>query len=388
MIYDFTYCNPTKIYFGKNALANLPEELKHYGKNILLVYGKSSIKKNGLYDQITGVLREADKDFVELSGVNSNPRYSQVLAGCQLVRTHHVDLILAVGGGSVIDCAKGISASAYYEGDAWNHYWEENGKIANSTVPVAAILTMAGTGSEMNATSVITHEDKKLKIGHTFPLWEMAPKFSILNPEVTFSVPKLQMCSGIADIMSHLMEQYFGGDDDCTTDYLIEGTMLSLVHSARKALRDPYDYEARSNIMWCATLGLNRMLGLSKKQDWEVHWIEHQLGAYTDCPHGVGLAVISPAYYRYIYKYGLHKFVRFAQNVWHVNPDGKNEEEIALAGIDALESFLHELEIPTTLRELGTTEEMLPLIANSAMPGGGYKRMEADDILKVLKASF
>ncbi|MBO4645513.1 MAG: iron-containing alcohol dehydrogenase [Bacteroidales bacterium] len=384
MIYDFTYCNPTTIYFGKKSMSHLTEELQRYGANILLVYGKNSIKKTGIYDQICAILRETGKKVTELAGINSNPRYTQVLEGGRLVRENHIDLILAVGGGSVIDCSKAIAASAYYEGDPWQHYWMEQGPIENKVVPVASVLTMTGTASEMNTGSVITNEEKKLKVGRVFPFPDLCPKFSILNPEFTYTVPKTQMVSGIADIFSHLMEQYFSGDDDCTSDYLLEGVMLSLINASRKALVNPEDYEARSNIMWCATMGLNKILALSKTQDWEVHMIEHQLGAYTDCPHGIGLAVISPAYYRYICRHGLHKFVRFAKNVWHVDDTGKSEEQTALEGIQALEDFFRELGIPATLRELGATEEMLPLIAHSTIPGGGYYPMQEEDILHVL----
>ena len=388
MIYDFTYCNPTKIHFGKTALTRLPSELEQYGKNILLIYGKNSIKKYGIYDQIMSALHQTGKTVVELAGINSNPRYAQVLQGGQLVRENHTDLILAVGGGSVIDCAKGIAASAYYTGDAWQHYWVEQGPIVNPIVPVASVLTMTGTASEMNTGSVITNEEKKLKLGRVFPFPEMTPKFSILNPEFTFTVPHIQMVSGIADIFSHLMEQYFGGTDDCTSDYLLEGVMLSLIHVSRIAVKNPHDYEARSNIMWCATMGLNKILALSKQQDWEVHMIEHQLGAYTDCPHGIGLAIISPAYYRYIYRHGLPKFVRFAKNIWHVSADGKSDEEIALEGISRLEAFFKELGIPQQLRDVGTTAEMLPDIAQSTIEGGGYYHMKSDDILQVLKNCF
>ena len=388
MLHDFTFCHPTKIYFGKKSLENLPAELSNYGKNILLVYGKNSIKKYGLYDRIMEMLNAAGKNVVELSGINSNPRYTQLLEGARLVRENNVDLILAVGGGSVIDCSKGISAAAYCEGDPWERYYVNQEPVTNKVVPVASVLTMAGTASEMNSGSVITNEEQKLKLGRVYDLEMMSPRFSILNPEYTYTVPKIQMISGIADVFSHLMEQYFGGEDDCTSDYLLEGVMLSLINASRKALVNPEDYEARSNIMWCATMGLNKILALSKEQDWEVHMIEHQLGAYTDCPHGVGLAIISPAYYRYIYTYGLPKFVRYAQNVWKVDGKGMTDEEIALEGIRRLESFFRELGIPATLREVGATEEMLPLIAKSTIPGGGYRQMEAPDILEVLKACF
>lgn len=387
MIYDFTYYNPTKIYFGKKSLENLEAELKNYGKNVLLVYGKNSIKKIGLYDEVIKTLKKCGKNVVELAGINANPRYLQVLEGARLVRENDVDLILAVGGGSVIDCSKAISVSAYAKGDPWKRYWIDFEPVDNKLVPVGAILTMTGTASEMNGGSVITNEDEKIKTGRVFDA-SVYPKFSILNPEYTYSVPERQMVSGIFDIFSHLMEQYFSGDDDNTTDYVIEGVIKSLVKSARAAKKDPRNYEARSNIMWCATLGLNTVTGVSKTQDWEVHMIEHQLGAYTDCPHGLGLAVISVPYYRYIYKYGLDKFVRYAENVWGVDATGKTKEEVALQGIDKLAEFIKEMGISTTLRELGATEEMLPLIAKTTVKGGGYKQMGESDILTVLKECY
>lgn len=387
MILDFNYYNPTKIYFGKTAINNLQNELNNYGSNVLLLYGKNSIKKYGIYDIVMDVLKSCDKKVTELCGINSNPRYSQVLEGAALVRDNNIDLILAVGGGSVVDCAKAISVSAYADKDPWKKYWIDFEPVNNKIVPVGCVLTMTGTASEMNGGSVITNEEEKLKNGRVFSS-EVNPKFSILNPEYTYTVPKNQMVSGIFDIFSHLLEQYFSGEDDNTTDYVIEGVLSSLINSARKAIVNPNDYEARSNIMWCATLGLNKITGLSKTQDWEVHMIEHQLGAYTDCPHGLGLAVISIPYYRYIYRYGVAKFARFATNVWKINGEGKSEEELALEGINALEAFIKEMGIPTTLRELGAKEEMLPLIASSCVKGGGYKQMDEEDILKVLKECY
>lgn len=384
---DFTYENPTRVHFGRSALDHLPQELAGYGDTVLLVYGKNAIKRIGLYDRITAILRDCGKTVVELPGIKSNPTYAQLLEGARLVRENRVDLILAVGGGSVIDCAKGISVSAYCEGDPWQRYWTDFEEVDNPLVPVGCVLTMAGTASEMNGGSVITNEEQTIKNGRVFPA-KVNPRFAILNPEYTYSVPKAQMVSGIFDTMSHLMEQYFSGDDDNTTDYIIEGVMESLIRSAREALKNPEDYEARSNLMWCATMGLNTVTGLSKAQDWEVHMIEHQLGAYTDCPHGAGLAAISVPYYRYIYRDGLDKFVRFAAKVWGIDPHGMDKEQAALAGIDALAAFIRELGLPVTLRELGATEDMLPKIAASAVKGGGYRRMEEADILKVLEACY
>lgn len=384
---DFTFYNPTKIYFGRHAIDNLAEELRHYGKRVMLAYGKSAIKKMGLYDTVVEILTQAGKEIVDMPGIKPNPTYAQVLEGAQLVRENDVDLILAVGGGSVIDCAKAISVAAYCDGDPWEKYWEKFEPVANRVVPVASILTMTGTASEMNAGSVITNEDKMIKGGRVFSP-NVNPKFSILNPEYTYSVPKYQMVSGIFDIMSHLMEQYFSGDDDNTTDYIIEAILLSLIHSTRIALQTPTDYDARSNIMWCATMALNKITGVSKEQDWEVHAIEHQVGAYTDCTHGAGLAVVSIPYYKYIYRNGIAKFVRFAKNVWHIDTDHLTDDEAALAGIDALAKFIVEMGLPTRLRDLGTTEDMITKIAKSTVPGGGYRRVEANDIEYILRECF
>lgn len=387
MIYDFTYYNPTKIHFGKDSLKNLKGELANYGNTVLLAYGKNAIKKIGLYDELITILNESGKKVVELSGVMPNPTYEKVLEGASLVRENNVDLILAVGGGSVIDCAKAISVSAYCEGDSFKKYWIDFEPLNNKIVPVASVLTMVGTGSEMNGGSVITNDELKIKSGRVFGP-EVYPKFSILNPEYTFTLPKYQMVSGIFDIMSHLMEQYFSGEDNNTSDYVIEGLLRSVIDNSRVAVKEPNNYEARSNIMWSATLALNTVAGLSKEQDWEVHMIEHQLGAYTDCAHGMGLAAISIPYYRYIYSYGLDKFVRFAKQVWGVSEEGKTKDEVAQEGISCLESFIKELGIVTSISELGATREMLPLIANSTVLGGAYKKLNAEEVLKILENCF
>ena len=385
---DFTYENPTRIHIGKTALDHLSEELSNYGKNVLLVYGKASIKKIGLYDEVISILKKAGKNVVELEGIKPNPTYNQVVEGARLVREQHTDLILAVGGGSVIDCAKAISAAAYCSGDPWVRYWGNMEYVDNEVVPIGAILTMTGTGSEMNSGSVITNEDKMLKIGRVFPMHNLAPRFAILNPEYTYTVPKYQMVSGIFDIFSHLMEQYFSGDDDCVSDYLLEGDMLALINATRAALKDPRDYEARSNIAWCSTTALCKLLAVSKEQDWMVHMIEHQLGAYTDCAHGIGLAIISVPYYKHIYSYGLHRFVRFAKTIWHVDPTGKTDEEIALEGIECLSNFIAEMGIPQHLRDVGATEEMLPKIAKSTIKCGSYYICDTPGVLQILKEAF
>ncbi|MDN5341530.1 MULTISPECIES: iron-containing alcohol dehydrogenase [Oceanotoga] len=388
MNFDFTYENPTTIHFGKNAMNNLEIELSKYGDNILLAYGRNSIKKIGLYDQIITICKKLNKNVYELSGIMPNPTYEKVQEGSKLVVENKVDLILAVGGGSVIDCAKAISVSAYCEGDAWTKYWLQFEPVNNKIVPVGSVLTMVGTGSEMNGGSVITNEQMKLKIGRVYP-FNVNPKFSILNPEYTYSVSKYQMVSGIFDMMSHLMEAYFAGNDDSVSNYIIEGILRSVIVNAKKAVENQEDYEARSNLMWSASLAMNPIVGLSKAQDWEVHMIEHQLGAYTDCAHGMGLAAISLPYYRYIYKYGLDKFVRFAKVVWEIEEKDKTKEEIALAGIDELERFTKECGIITSLKDLGATQEMLPLIAESTIVlNGGYKELTKEEILNILKEAY
>lgn len=388
MLLDFIFYNPTKIYFGKGSLNNLKAELANYGDTVLLTYGMNAIKSIGLYDQVTDILKDAGKKVVELSGVMPNPTYAKLMEGVKLVKDNNVSLILAVGGGSVIDCAKGISVSAYCEEDPFEKYWLQYKGLANKTVPVASILTMVGTGSEMNGGSVITHEETKIKAGRVFPV-EVYPKFSILNPEYTFSVSPYQMLSGVFDTMSHLMEQYFSGNDNNTTDYIIEGVLKSSIDNVRTALKNPEDYESRSNLMWNATLALNTVTGVSKTQDWQIHMIEHQLGAYTDCAHGMGLAAISLPYYRHIYPWGLDKFVRFAKEIWGVSTEGKTIEAVAEQGINAMEEFLNECGIVISLKELGATKEMLPKIAESTViPGRGYKKLTRDEILSILEACF
>ena len=388
MKYDFTFYNPTKIHFGKNALDALKEELSSYGENVLLVYGKGSVKKIGLYDKVINILTECGKKITELPGIKSNPTYLQMMEGARLVRENSVDLILALGGGSVVDVSKAISVSAYCEGDPWKKYWIDFAPLDSKVVPVGCILTMAGTASEMNAGSVITNKAEMIKEGRVFPA-EVNPKFSILNPEYTYSVPREQMVSGIFDIMSHLLEQYLSGEDDNVTDYITEGVLRALIRNAEIAVKTPDDYEARSNIMWCATMGLNKITGLSKTQDWNVHGIEHQVGAYTDCPHGIGLAIVSLPYYRHICKAGQKKFARLATTVFGISEQGKSEEELAALAIDAIESFIDVLGIPKKLRDIGATEDMLPKIAYSVSPeGGGYKKITNEEILEILKECF
>lgn len=389
MLGNFVYYNPTKLYFGTEVTKNLEDALKNFGKKVLLVYGGGSIKSNGIYNTVTSVLGNLNKEVVELSGVMPNPTLEKLNEGIKVVRYNDVDLILAVGGGSTIDYAKGIAASAWFEGDAWENFWlrQNEPSEAQKIVPVGCVLTLAGTGSEMNGGSVITDEDSKLKVGKVFGD-RLIPKFAVLNPEYTFSLPKNQMVAGIFDIMSHIMEQYFSGDDDSTSDYLAEGLMRSLIASSRVAVKDPQNYEARSNIMWIATWALNTLIGKGKDQDWMVHMIAHAIGAYTHATHGMALSSISPAYYRFIMKFGEHRFARFANVVWDIPVANKSNEQLAEAGIDALENWIKEIGAASDVNILGVTDDMLEGIASATFLGGGYKQLTKEDVIRILKDSF
>lgn len=388
MLGNFGYCNPTRLYFGDNALKYLNRELKKYGPKVLLTYGGGSIKKNGVYDDVLFALQMNEKEVIELPGVMSNPTVHKLYEGCDLVREHDIDLILAVGGGSVCDFAKALSVSAYCDEDPWDKYYLRQERLGNEVIPVGCILTMVGTGSEMNGGSVITHPEQKLKIGHVFGD-EVMPKFSILNPTYTLTVPHFQMVSGIFDIMSHICEQYFSGEDDNTTDYIAEGLMKSLIHSSRIAVKDPQDYEARSNIMWTATWALNTLLSRGKTTDWEVHMIGQAVSGVMNATHGMTLAAVSLPYYRFIMKDGLAKFRRFAVNVWDVDPEGKSDEAIAKAGLKALEKWMKELGVVMNLTDLGVTEDMFEAIADGTFfMEGGYRKLTREDVLHILKESM
>ena len=388
MLGNFTYHNPTKLYFGEDSLKNLKDELGNYGQNVLLVYGGGSIKKNGVYDEITAVLRECAKTVTEVSGVMPNPTATKLLEGVKIAREFKPDLILAVGGGSVCDYSKAVSVSVNCDDDPWEKYFMRFEEPDCEIVPVGCILTMAGTGSEMNGGSVITNHDVKLKIGHVFAD-DVMPKFSILNPRYTMTLPKYQMCAGIYDIMNHICEQYFSGEDDNTSDYISEGLMKGLIHASYIAVKDPQDYEARSNIMWTATWALNTLVAKGKSTDWMVHMLGQAVGAYTDATHGMTLAAVSLPYYRYIMPYGIKKFARFAVNVWGISPDGKSDEQLANEGLDAMESWMKEIGLVMNISELGATEEMIEGIAKATIIlTGGYKVLDKDEVKKILKDSL
>lgn len=390
MLGNFTYCNPTKLYFGKEALKGLNEELPKYGKNVLLVYGGGSIKKNGIYDEVVKILKENGKEVFEDAGVMPNPTVEKLNEGIERARKSKVDFILAVGGGSVCDYAKAVSVSVNCKEDAWEKYYIRFEDVDKETkiIPIGCVLTMVGTGSEMNGGSVITNHSQKLKIGHVFGE-NVFPKFSILNPEYTFTLPKYQMVSGIYDIMSHILEQYFSGTDDNTSDYIMEGLLKSLIHSAEIAIENPKDYEARSNIMWTATWALNTLVAKGKTQDWEVHMLGQSVGAHTDATHGMTLAAVSMPYYRFILPYGLAKFKRYAINVWNVNGENKSDKEIAEEGLAKMEAWMKKIGLVMNITELGAKEEMLDgMVKSSLIMEGGYKVLNKDDIKAILKASF
>lgn len=390
MLGNFTYCNPTKLYFGKESIKGLNKELPKYGKNVLLVYGGGSIKKSGIYDEIVKILKENGKEVFEDAGVMPNPTVEKLNEGVEIARKSKADFILAVGGGSVCDYAKAVSVSVNCKEDAWEKYYIRFEDVDKETkiIPIGCVLTMVGTGSEMNGGSVITNHSQKLKIGHVFRE-NVFPKFSILNPEYTFTLPKYQMVSGIYDIMSHILEQYFSGTDDNTSDYIMEGLLKSLIHSAEIAIENSKDYEARSNIMWTATWALNTLVAKGKTQDWEVHMLGQSVGAHTDATHGMTLAAVSMPYYHYILPYGLAKFKRYAINVWNVNGENKSDKEIAEEGLAKMEAWMKKIGLVMNITELGAKEEMLDGMVKSALiMEGGYKVLNKDDIKAILKASF
>ena len=389
MLGNFSYCNPTKLYFGDDSLRFLSEELHKYGPNVVLIYGGGSIKKNGIYEEVTRILQESGKNVAEIAGVMPNPTLAKLYEGIEIARSHHADLLLAVGGGSVCDYAKAVSVSVNCEEDPWEKYYLRFEEPACETLPVGCVLTMVGTGSEMNAGAVITNQETKQKIGHVFADERIMPKFAILNPRYTLTLPRYQMVSGIYDIFNHICEQYFSGEDDNVSDYISEGLMRAVLHASRIANRDPQDYEARSNLMWTATWALNTLVSRGKSTDWMEHMIGQSVGAYTNATHGMTLAAVSLPYYRHILPYGLQKFKRFAVNVWDVDPSGKTDEQVAEEGLNAMEVWMRELGLVMKISELGATEDMLEGIADGTIIlSGGYKALEHSEIAEILKESM
>lgn len=388
MLGTFSYHNATKLYFGEDSLCYLGEELKKYGPVVQLIYGGGSIKKNGVYDAVTAILAAAGKTVVEDAGVMPNPTVEKLLDGVRIARENKVDLLLAVGGGSCCDYAKAVAVSVHCDEDPWEKYYVRFEEPTCPVLPVGCVLTMAGTGSEMNGGAVITNHREKRKIGHVFGEAVM-PKFSVLNPRFTMSLPRRQMVAGIYDIFNHICEQYFSGTDDNVSDDLAEGLMRSVVRNARVAVRDPENYEARSNIMWAATWALNTLISRGKSTDWMVHMLGQAVGAYTDATHGMTLAAVSLPYYRHILPYGVQKFARFAKDVWGVDPAGKSEAELAKAGLAAMENWMRELGLSLSIGELGATPDMLEGIADATLIlDGGYKTLTRDEVVSVLRESL
>ena len=385
---NFNFEYQTKVYFGYNSVEDgLTNELKKYGKKVMLTYGAGSIKQNGIYEEIINFLKENNKEIIEFNNIMPNPTYEKVLAGSKIARENNVDLILAVGGGSVIDCSKVIATQAVMDEDIWNMEIN-NHKLPNVLpIPLGAIVTVSGTGSEMNGGAVITNEEIKVKTG----IFSNAPKFAILNPNYTMSVKFPQVISGAFDTLSHAMETYFGYPNyNNVSDDVNEAIMRNVIKNILILINDEKNYEARSNLMWDSAMAENGILKIGKKTDFQVHMIEHQLAAYTDCNHGEGLAVIHPTYYRHIFKYGLDKFVKFAKNVWGISQDNLTDDELALKGIDALEEFIKKCNLPTKLLNLKSkiniTDKLIEEVAYSTtiMPNS-YKRLTHNEIYEILK---
>lgn len=379
---DFNFWNPTMIEFGKNAIARLGDFVKPFGDHVLFVYGGGSIKKSDLYQKVRDTLNDCGKMIFELSGVTPNPRTDKVYEGIEICKNHGIDLILAVGGGSVIDCAKAISAGSKTDRDFWDAFYVKNELLEDAT-PIGTVLTLAGTGSEMNGGSVISNLDVNLKEAYASPL--LFPKFSILDPTYTLTLPKHQMIYGAVDVMSHVFEQYFSlPEDDNPSDALSEAILTCMIRNVRKAVKNPQDYEARSNMMWCATLGLNGLISRGKEEDWATHHIEHALSAFYDIPHGAGLAVVTPKYMEYTYRSGLSKYARYAKNVWGI--EGDDEEELAKKGIAATAAFFREIGAPSTLEDVGIPETSIAEMAATVdLNTGGYLRLHVKDVENILR---
>lgn len=382
---NFIFENATKTYFGRGCVKEyLACLVGKYGKNVMLAYGGGSIKTNGIYDEIIKILKDAGKNIIEFSGITSNPTYSKVMQGASAARNNKIDLILGVGGGSVMDCCKAVSLAAKYDGDVWQDFYETAGVIDFEPLPVGVIVTVSGTGSEMNGGAVITNEETKVKTGRDYP--RCNPKFALLDPVYTYSVPVKQMVSGGFDTLSHIMEIYFSQPlEDNVSDDIAEALMKNVIRNLRAALKDPTDYTARSNLMWDATMAENRIIKLGKRTDFECHQMEHQLGAYTNCNHGEGLAVLHPVYYRHIYKDGLPKFKKFAVDVWNVSQHNRSDEEIAREGIESLARFIKEIGLPTNLRQIGVDESTdLRAVADScSILSGGFRRLSHEEIFEI-----
>lgn len=380
---NFIFENKTKVYFGKGGVKEyLGCLLKNYGETVMLAYGGGSIKKNGIYEEVLNILSAQNKRVIEFSGIMPNPTYEKVLEGAKLAKENNVDLILAVGGGSVSDCCKIVSAQAKLDEDIWTLENEKH-TFPSNFIPLGTIITVFGTGSEVNAGAVITHEEKKIKGA----LFGAQADFAFLDPSYSMSVPMKQVISGAFDTLSHAMETYFGKpDENNLSDDISEAVMRSVIRNARVLLADPENYEARSELAWASSMAENGVLKIGKVTDFQAHQIEHQLGAYTNCNHGAGLAVVHPVLYRHIYKSGVNRFARFAENVWKIEPK-ESTDETALAGIEALADFIKEIGLPTNFSELGISPDTdLRAIADSTnITAGCCKKLTHDEIYDILE---
>lgn len=384
---NFIFQNPTKILFGEGMLNELPNELKAYGQNILLVYGTGSIKKTGLYDRVTALLHKANKNIYELSGVMPNPRTTKVYEGIDIVRKNSCDFILAVGGGSVLDCSKAIAAGAFHEGDFWQDLYLEGHEVEKA-LPLGTILTMPATGSEMNCGAVISDWEGNDKRG--YGCQALYPRFSILEPRLTMTMPREQVVFGAVDMLSHVFEQYFSPPDDGNlSDDFAEALMRNIRLNLDRSLEDLNDYEARSNLMWCATMALNNLLRLGKDEDWQSHQIEHALSAWYDIPHGAGLAIVHPNLLYHMRKEAEGKLARFAVRVWDIDSEGKTDEELALLGIQAIRDYFNKIGAPETLTDVGIPADAIEKLADTTnLIRSGYKQLERKDVVAILKRSI
>ncbi|KAB2332990.1 iron-containing alcohol dehydrogenase [Bacillus mesophilum] len=385
---QFTFWNPTKLIFGKGELQQLKTEVPQYGKRVLVVYGGGSIKRNGLYDQVMNLLNELECSVFELSGVEPNPRISTVRKGVEICKQENIDLLLAVGGGSVIDCTKLIAAGAKYEGDAWDLVIKK--AFAQDALPFGTVLTLAATGSEMNAGSVITNWETNEKYGWGSPA--VFPKFSILDPVHTYSVPKDQTIYGIVDMMSHVLEHYFHLTEHTEfQDRMCESLLLTVMETAPKLLQDLSNYEHRATILYCGTMALNGMLSMGYRGDWATHNIEHAVSAVHDIPHGGGLAILFPNWMKHNLHVKPERFKKLAVRVFGVDPEGKSDEEAALEGIGKLRDFWNSIGAPATLADYNIDESSIEVMADKAVINGefgNFAKLNKEDVMAIYRASL
>lgn len=377
---NFIYDIPTKVYFGKGQIQALPELLTLYGDKVLIVYGGGSIKANGIYDDVIEGIKKAGKTWIELSGVEPNPSVETVRKGAALCKQEHLDSVIAIGGGSTIDCAKAIAAAALSEEDAWQLVLYPD-KITKA-LPIIAILTIAATGSEMDHIAVITNPDTKEKIGTRHPL--LRPQASILDPTYTFSVSPYQTACGVADIMSHVMESYFAKEEAFFQDAIAEAILKTCIHYGPIAIKEPDNYEARANLMWAASWAINDMLKLGHPTPWSVHPMEHPLSAYYKVTHGEGLAILTPHWMDYVLnEETVTSFARLAKEVWNVKEE--DSWDMARKGIDALRTFFQRLQLRSSLKELGMDDTHFQKMAQDAAKQTvhGYVSLDAEDVMKI-----